>query len=186
MSEDGDVTQLLNEMAEGSPEAAELVFPRVYAELKGIAQSRLRSERDGHTLSATALVHEAYLKLVRQSDVDWQNRSHFYAIAARAMRRVLLDYAIARKAEKRGGGAPVVTLEDDSAGHLTKIDDVIAVDEALTRLAALDERQAQVVELRFFGGLTLEHIARTLDVSLASVNRDWRMARAFLAGVLGE
>lgn len=186
MTSDGDVTQLLRQMSDGSPEAADLVFPRVYAELKGIAQSRLRSERDGHTLSATALVHEAYLKLVRQSDVDWQNRSHFYSIAARAMRRVLLDYAIARKAEKRGGGAAVVTLQDDSAGDFTKIDDVIAVDEALTRLAALDERQAQVVELRFFGGLTLEDIAKALDVSLASVNRDWRMARAFLATELGQ
>lgn len=186
MADDGDVTQLLNQMSHGSPEAAELVFPRVYDELKSIAQSRLRSERDGHTLSATALVHEAYLKLVRQSDVDWQNRGHFYAIAARAMRRVLLDYAIARKAEKRGGGAPMVTLGDDSAGELTKIDEIIAVDEALTRLAALDERQAQVVELRFFGGLTLEDIAKALDVSLASVNRDWRMARAYLARELAD
>ncbi len=186
MSDDRDVTQLLNAMSHGSPEAAELVYPRVYAELKGIAQSRLRSERDGHTLSATALVHEAYLKLVRQSDVDWQNRGHFYAIAARAMRRVLLDYAIARRAEKRGGGTPVVTLTDDTAGQLTKIDEVVAVDEALTRLATLDERPAQVVELRFFGGLTLEEIAKALDVSLASVNRDWRMARAFLATELAE
>lgn len=186
MNDDGDVTQLLNQMSEGSSEAAELVFPRVYNELKSIAQSRLRSERDGHTLSATALVHEAYVKLVRQSDVDWQNRSHFYAIAARAMRRVLLDYAIARKAEKRGGGAPVVTLEDDSAGTNANIDEVIAIDEALTKLAALDERQAQVVELRFFGGLTLEDVAKTLDVSLASVNRDWRMARAYLSGILAE
>lgn len=186
MSDDKDVTRLLNEMSHGSPEAGELVYPRVYAELKGIAQSRLRSERDGHTLSATALVHEAYLKLVRQSDVDWQNRGHFYAIAARAMRRVLLDYAIARKAEKRGRGAPMVTLGHETAGESTRIEEVIAVDEALTRLAALDERQAQVVELRFFGGLTLEEIAKALDVSLASVNRDWRMARAYLTGELAE
>lgn len=184
MDEIGDVTRLLHEMSDGSPDAADRVYPQVYEELKAIAQSRLRAERDGHTLSATALVHEAYVKLVRQSDTDWQNRSHFYAIAARAMRRVLLDYAIARKAEKRGGGQPIVTLEADSASTATNLDDIIAVDEALTRLAELDERQAQVVELRFFGGLTLEDIAKTLDVSLASVNRDWRMARAYLAQTL--
>jgi RNA polymerase sigma factor (TIGR02999 family) len=186
MTEQGDVTQLLKSMIDGSPEAADVLYPRVYAELKAIAAARLRAEREGHTLSATALVHEAYLKLVRQSDVDWQNRSHFFAIAARAMRRVLLDYAIARKAEKRGGGVPMVTLGPDSAGQDSKLDDVIAIDEALTRLAALDERQAQVVELRFFGGLKLEEIAESLGVSLASVNRDWRMARAYLSNALSD
>jgi RNA polymerase sigma factor (TIGR02999 family) len=185
MSEDGDVTRLLQDLSDGSEEAAERLYPRVYAELKSIAAARLRAERAGHTLSATALVHEAYLKLVRQSDVDWQGRGHFFSIAARAMRRVLLDYAIARKAEKRGGGAPVVTLEHDSAGHSADLDQMLAIDEALTRLAELDARQAQVVELRYFGGLSLEDIATALDVSLSSVNRDWRMARAFLANALG-
>ncbi|MEQ9568604.1 MAG: sigma-70 family RNA polymerase sigma factor [Longimicrobiales bacterium] len=186
MTDNGDVTRLLHDMSDGSEEAAERLYPRVYAELKAIAATRLRAERAGHTLSATALVHEAYLKLVRQSDVDWQNRGHFFSIAARAMRRVLLDYAIARKAEKRGGGAPLVTLHHDSAAREAGFDDVLAVDEALTRLAELDERQAQVVELRYFGGLTLEDIAQALDVSLSSVNRDWRMARAFLATQLGD
>jgi RNA polymerase sigma factor (TIGR02999 family) len=184
MSDDGDVTRLLQDLSDGSEEAAERLYPRVYAELKSIAAARLRAERAGHTLSATALVHEAYLKLVRQSDVDWQNRGHFFSIAARAMRRVLLDYAIARKAEKRGGGAPVVTLEYDSAGHSADLDQMLAIDEALTRLAELDARQAQVVELRYFGGLSLEDIAAALEVSLSSVNRDWRMARAFLANAL--
>ncbi|MBT8337357.1 MAG: sigma-70 family RNA polymerase sigma factor [Gemmatimonadetes bacterium] len=184
MRDDGDVTRLLQDMSDGSEEAAERLYPRVYAELKSIAAARLRAERAGHTLSATALVHEAYLKLVRQSDVDWQSRGHFFSIAARAMRRVLLDYAIARKAEKRGGGAALVTLEHESAGRDVDLDQVIAIDEALTRLAELDARQAQVVELRYFGGLNLEDIATALEVSLSSVNRDWRMARAFLANTL--
>lgn len=185
MDDDGDVTRLLQDVSDGSEAAAERLYPRVYAELKGIAAARLRAERAGHTLSATALVHEAYLKLVRQSDVDWQSRAHFFAIAARAMRRVLLDYAIARKAEKRGGGAPIVTLESDTAGRESNLDEIMAIDEALTRLAELDDRQARVVELRFFGGLKLEEVAEALGVSLASVNRDWRMARAFLANELG-
>jgi RNA polymerase sigma factor (TIGR02999 family) len=182
--EPGDVTRLLNDMSSGSPDAADALYPRVYAELKAIAQSRLRSEREGHTLSATALVHEAYLKLVRQSEVDWQNRGHFFSIAARAMRRVLLDYAIARNAAKRGGGGAIVTLDAESAAHESTVEEVIAIDEALTALAELDTRQAQVVELRFFGGLKLREIAEALGVSLASVNRDWRMARAFLATAL--
>ena len=185
MSDDGDVTRLLQDISDGSEGAADRLYPRVYAELKSIAAARLRAERAVHTLSATALVHEAYLKLVRQSDVDWQNRGHFYSIAARAMRRVLLDYAIARKAEKRGGGAALVTLEHDSACHTADLDQMLAIDEALTKLADLDPRQAQVVELRYFGGLNLEDIAAALEVSLSSVNRDWRMARAFLANELG-
>ena len=185
MTEDaGEVTRLLQQMSVGATEAADALYPRVYAELKSIARSRLASERQGHTLNATALVHEAYLRLVRQSEVDWQNRGHFYSIAARAMRRVLLDYAIARKAEKRGGGAPVVTLEAESVARESTVEEVLAIDEALTSLAELDPRQAQVVELRFFGGLKLDEIAETLGVSLASVNRDWRMARAFLSTAL--
>lgn len=180
----GEVTRLLQDMSDGSPEAADALYPRVYAELKAIAHSRLRAERQGHTLSATALVHEAYIRLVRQSEVDWQSRGHFFSIAARAMRRVLLDYAIARKAEKRGGGAPVVTLDAESAAQDSTADEVIAIDEALAALTELDARQAQVVELRFFGGLKLEEIAEALGISLSSVNRDWRMARAYLATVL--
>lgn len=184
MSEPGDVTELLQSISDGSANAADLLFPRVYDELKHIAAVRLRSERAGHTLSSTALVHEAYMKLVNQDRVVWQNRAHFFAVAARAMRRVLLDHAIARKAEKRGGGAPMVTLGSDSVAQESNVEDVIAVDEALSRLAELDERQARVVELRFFGGMKLEEIAEVLDVSLASVNRDWRLARAFLTNEL--
>jgi RNA polymerase sigma factor (TIGR02999 family) len=156
----------------------------VYTELKAVAASRLRAERADHTLSATALVHEAYLKLIDQDRVEWQNRAHFFAVAARAMRRILLDHAIARRAEKRGGGAPLVTLGDDSAGEETNLDEIIAIDQALERLGELDARQARVVELRFFGGLTLEEVADLLGISLASVNRDWRTARAFLTNAL--
>jgi len=185
MEDPGDVTQLLLSLqGEASAEAVDRLFAVVYDELKGLAASRLRTERAGHTLSATALVHEAYLKLVNQERADWKNRSQFFAIAARAMRRILLDYAIARKAEKRGGGAPMVTLGADSAARESNVEDLIAIDEALSRLAELDERQAKVVELRFFGGLTLEEAAEALGVSLASVNRDWRAARAFLTARL--
>jgi RNA polymerase sigma factor (TIGR02999 family) len=180
VADQGDVTDLLLGISDGSSRAIDLLLPRVYEELKGIASARLRAERPGHTLSATALVHEAYIKLVNQDRVAWQNRSHFFAVAARAMRRVLLDHAIARKAEKRGGGAPMVTLGADNAARESNVDDVIAIDQALTRLSELDERPARVVELRYYGGLKLEEIAEVLDVSLASVNRDWRLARAFL------
>lgn len=180
MTDHGDITELLRSVEGGSSAAVDALFPRVYEELKVVAASRLRAERAGHTLSATALVHEAYLKLVGQESVEWQNRPHFFAVAARAMRRILLDHAIARRAEKRGGGAPMVTLGDDSASEESSADQIVAIDEALTRLAALDARQARVVELRFYGGLTLQEVGEVLGVSLASVNRDWRTARAFL------
>lgn len=180
MSDPGDVTELLLSLDAGGGKAVDRLLPLVYDELRGIAAARLRAERAGHTLSATALVHEAYLKLVHQDRVDWKNRAHFFAVAARAMRRILLDWAIARKAEKRGGGAPLVTLGDDSAGRAPNYDELLAIDEAMGRLAELDERQEKVVELRFFGGLKHEEIAEVLGTSLATVNRDWRAARAFL------
>lgn len=184
MSNPGDVTELLLSLESDRERAVDRLLPLVYDELKGIAGARLRAEQEGHTLSATALVHEAYLKLVNQEKVDWKNRAHFFAIAARAMRRVLLDHAIARNAEKRGGGAPMVTLGDESASQDSGVDDLLAIDQAMSRLAELDERQERVVELRFFGGLKLEEIAEVLQVSLASVNRDWRTARAFLTAEL--
>jgi len=180
MTEPGDVTELLRRIDGTASDAVDALFPRVYDELKRVAASRLRSEREGHTLSATALVHEAYLKLVDQDRVDWQNRAHFFAVAARAMRRILLDHAIAKRAAKRGGGAPVVTLGGQDVAAASNADEIIAIDQALERLAGLDARQAKVVELRFFGGLTLEEIAEVEGVSLASVNRAWRTARAFL------
>jgi len=176
----GEVTELLLNLDRDRDRAVDRLFPKVYEELRGVAAARLRAERSGHTLSATALVHEAYLKLVNQERVDWKNRAHFFAIAATAMRRILLDFAIARKAEKRGGGAPMVTLGEESARQESNIDELLAIDQAMRRLAELDERCEQVVELRFFGGLRLEEIAEVLDLSLASVNRAWRTARAFL------
>lgn len=184
MTTPGDVTELLLHLeAEGAHDGAEVVdrlFSRIYEELRRMASARLRAERAGHTLSATALVHEAYMKLVRQERVDWKNRAHFFAVAARAMRRILMDHAIARSAQKRGGGAAVVTLGTDAAPQDSDIDHLLAIDEALTRLAELQPRAERVVELRFFGGLGMEEIAEVLDISLASANRDWRTARAFL------
>lgn len=176
----GDITALLLQLDGSGQNAVDRIFPYVYEHLKAIARRRLRAEREGHTLSATALVHEAYFKLVDQERVDWRNRAHFFAVAARAMRRILIDHAIARKAEKRGGGQPFVTLMEDTAGEDSNADQLLAVDEALTRLRELDARQERVVELRFFAGMKLEEIAVVLQVSLASVNRDWRTARAFL------
>jgi RNA polymerase sigma factor (TIGR02999 family) len=179
-SDPGDVTALLLQLDGAGDRVVDRLLPLVYDELRAIAGARLRAERPGHTLSATALVHEAYLKLVDQERVDWKNRAHFFAIAATAMRRILLDYAIARNAEKRGGGAPVVTLVDDAADRESSVEDLLAVDAALRKLAALDQRQEKVVELRFFAGLRMEEIAEALGISLATANRDWRIARAFL------
>ena len=183
MTEPGDVTELLlhleSEREEGG-QVVDLLFSRIYDELRRLASARLRAERAGHTLSATALVHEAYMKLVRQERVDWKNRAHFFAVAARAMRRILMDHAIARSAQKRGGGAAQVTLGTDAAPHDSDIDNLLAIDEAMSRLAELQPRAERVVELRFFGGLSMEEIAEVLEISLASANRDWRTARAFL------
>jgi len=184
MTGQGDVTELLLSLDKDGGRAVDSLFPKVYDELRAVAAARLRAEQAGHTLSATALVHEAYIKLVDQRRVDWKNRAHFFAIAARAMRRILLDHATARKAEKRGGGAALVTLGDESGGQQSNLDELLALDQAMGRLAELDERQERVVELRFFGGLNLEEIAEVLSVSLASVNRDWRTARAFLTAEL--
>ncbi len=180
MADSHDVTELLLSLDSDRGRAVDRLFPLVYDELRGVAAARLRAERAGHTLSATALVHEAYMKLVNQDRVDWQNRAHFFAVAARAMRRILMDYATRRNAEKRGGGAPVVTLGVESGQQDSNLDELLSINQALERLGKLNERQEKVVELRFFGGLRLEEIAEVLGVSLASVNRDWRMARAFL------
>jgi RNA polymerase sigma factor (TIGR02999 family) len=180
MSDPGDITELLLSLEGDRDRVVDRLFPMVYDELRAVAGARLRAERAGHTLSPTALVHEAYLKLVNQDRVDWKNRAHFFAVAARAMRRILIDYANTRNAEKRGDGAPFVTLGDESASVNPNLDELLTIDQALSRLAGLDERQARVVELRFFGGLTFEETAEVLGVSLASVNRDWRAARAFL------
>jgi RNA polymerase sigma factor (TIGR02999 family) len=176
-----DVTELLQAWSGGDRAALDRLMPLVYDELKRVAARHLAGERAGHTLQATALVHEAYLKLVDQRSARWQNRAQFFAVAAQLMRRILVDHARAHAAAKRGAGATRVTL---SALEETGVDqpdlDVVALDAALDRLAALDPRQARVVELRYFGGLSLEETASVVEISPATVKRDWAMARAWL------
>jgi RNA polymerase sigma-70 factor (ECF subfamily) len=174
------VTQLLHQLAGGNRQAVDELTPLVYSELKRIAGGQLRSERPGHTLQATALVHEAYLKLVDQRDTSWQNRAHFFGVAAQVMRRVLLDYAKGRRREKRGGGVALATLDEALAIGHDRSSDLIEIDEVLTRLEKLDERQAKVVELRFFGGLSVEETAEAMGISEPTVKREWAMARAWL------
>jgi len=171
---------MLAELTGGNPEVVNALLPLVYGELHAIAENQLYRERKDHTLNATALVHEAYLKLVDQSRVTWQNRAHFLGVAARAMRRILINYAVARRAEKRGGEMIATTYDDDLVPRASAADELVALDQALVRLQQLDERQAAVVEYRFFGGLTQEEIAEVLGVSVPTVKRDWRLARAWL------
>lgn len=167
-----------------SPEDRELVSA-LYERLHAMAAAVLRSERPDHTLSATALVHEAYLRMPKGGEVEWQDRGHFMALACRVMRRVLVDHARRRSAAKRGGGERV-TLRDDYAALPDRTLEILSLDEALSRLEALDERQARVVEMRFFSGLDVEEIGRVLGVSVATVKRDWRFARAWLLAELAE
>jgi RNA polymerase sigma factor (TIGR02999 family) len=174
------ITDLLQAHARGDRTALEQVLRLVYAELRGMARNRLRRERPGHTLAATELVHEAFMKLLPVERIDWRSRAHFFAIASRAMRNVLVDHAVRRGAGKRGGGAQVLALEDADATTQQPLDDLIALSEALDKLEQLDERQAQVVECRFFGGLSLDETAEALNMSAATVSRDWTFARAWL------
>lgn len=176
----GDITALLAAHASGEPDAMDELFPLVYDELRRIAHRRMQGERSGHTLRTTALVHEAYLELVDLERVDWQNRRHFFALAARVMRNVLVDYAVKRNAEKRGGDRDRVPLEEWDGATEVVLDDVLAVHQALERLEAIDERQVRVVECRFFAGLTIEETSEALGISTSTVGRDWRMARAWL------
>ncbi len=177
-----DVTRLLHALQEGTPDAGDHLIRLVYQELHGIAERYMRRERSDHTLQPTLLVDEAYLRLVGQQHVSWQNRAHFFAIAAQAMRRILVDHARRRGAARRQGGQRV-TLRADVAAPSAPAPtlDLIALDDALSRLAALDARQAQVVELRFFGGLDVPQTAEALGVSPATVKRDWSFAKAWLA-----
>lgn len=181
-----DVTELLADLRAGDSEAVDAILPHVYGELQDLARRQLRGERDGHTLDTAALVHEAYLKLVRQDRVDWQSRAHFLGVASLAMRRILVNYAKKRRAEKRGGGEIAATYHDGEVGREARTDELLALDEALDGLAARSERQARVVEMWFFGGLTHAEIAEALGVSEPTVRRDWRVARAWLSHVLGD
>jgi len=178
-----EVTQLLSAWRDGDPGALDRLLPLIYDELHRIASRQRRGERDDHTLDTTDLLHEAYLRLVG-SDVDWVDRTHFYAVAARTMRRVLVDHARALGRAKRGGGAVKVPLVDDQVAEAQGAD-LLDLDEALERLAAFDERKARVIELHYFGGLNYDETATVLEISAATVHRDLRMARAWLARELG-
>ena len=175
----GDVTGLLQAMRAGDRDAAEALLPLVYAELHRLARSYMRRERPEHTLQTTALIHEAYLRLAHE-EIDWKSREHFVGLAANVMRSVLVDYARAHKAEVRGGGLKRVEFHEDLALSADKLDEVLVLDEALRKLAGNSPRQARVVELRWFGGLSVEEIAGLLGVAPRSVKRDWALARITL------
>jgi RNA polymerase sigma factor (TIGR02999 family) len=179
MAQPPDVTGLLVAWSHGDADANDRLIEAVYAELRGLARGYLRRERPDHSLAPTALVHEAYLRLVDQRRVPWQNRAHFFAIAAHVMRRLLVDHARAHGAAKRGSGHRVPLLDLDVAVEPEDFD-VIALDAALARLAAFDSRQSRLVELRFFGGLTGDEIAAVLGVAPITVKRDWALAKAWL------
>lgn len=176
----GAVTSLLQAHREGDPDALDKLMPLVYEELYRMAHHRMRGERRDHTLCTTALVHEAYLEMVELEEVAWADRQHFFALASRVMRNVLVDYAVKRNAQKRGGGRQRVPLRESDAEGTVDVEDVLAVHQALEQLAALEKRATRVVECRFFGGLTIEETADALDISPATVGRDWRLARAWL------
>jgi RNA polymerase sigma factor (TIGR02999 family) len=174
------VTQLLVRWREGDRDALEELMPLVYDELRRLARHYLRQERGDHTLQSTALVHEAYLRLAGQNPPQWQNRAHFFGIAARVMRQILVEYARGRNTAKRGGDACRLTLDDSIALPQQSDVDVVELDRALTELSELDEQQGRIVELRFFAGLTIEDTSEVLGISPATVKRDWVSARAWL------
>jgi RNA polymerase sigma-70 factor, ECF subfamily len=181
-----EVTLLLSELAKGNHAAESKLIPLVYDELRRMADRYMRREREDHTLQATALVHEAYLKLVEQHSVDWKSRAHFFGIAAQVMRRVLIDHARGHIREKRGGGQQIVPLDEALVFSPERSAAFLELDSALDRLAAMDARQAKIVELRFFGGLTVEEVAEILAISPKTVKRDWSVAKAWLHGELKE
>ncbi len=175
-----EVTQVLIDWSKGEQGAAERLMPLIYDELRQVARGYLRRERADHTLQATGLVHEAYLRLVDQTATSWQNRAQFFGVAACVMRRLLVDHARRHRAEKRGGDWEKVEFDDALAAGLPRSLDLVALDEALQELARVDPRQSQVVELRFFGGLTTEEAGEVLEVSPRTIKREWRRARAWL------
>ena len=174
------MTQLLVEWSNGNPAALNALIPIVYPELRSLARRYLQQERPDHTLSATGLVHEAYLRLVQQREVTWQNRAHFFAVAAQMMRRILVDHARHHAYQKRGGGTLTIALDEAETPQKEREVDLVALDDALNSLAKLDERQSRMVELRFFGGLSIEETSAVLGVSAPTVKREWASARAWL------
>lgn len=184
--EPGEITQLLGDWSRGNEEALARMIPLVYDELRHLAASYLRHERREHTLQATAIVHETYLRLLEQRRVDWRNRGQFFAIAARMMRRILVDYARSHRSAKRGGGVHSVPLAADPELPMERSGDLVALDEALEELAAVDPLAARVVDLRFFAGLTSAEISEILRTSERTVSRRWRVARAWLHHTLAR
>ncbi|HSF25738.1 MAG TPA: sigma-70 family RNA polymerase sigma factor [Blastocatellia bacterium] len=175
-----ELTRLLQAWNNGDKEALDTLMPLVYEELRRLAHRYLRAERAGHTLQTTALVNEAYLRLIKVKDVSWQGRAHFFAISAQLMRRILVDFARSRHYAKRGGGAKRVSLDEGLLVSDGSYEEVLALDEALSSLASVDARKSRVVELRFFGGLSVEETAEALKVSPETVLRDWRLAKVWL------
>ena len=184
--DDRNVTRLLVKAGGGDKDALNELVPLVYDELRRVAERQIRRERQGHTLGASGLVNEAYLKLVDQIRVDWQSRQHFYSVAARAMRQILIDYARRRKAEKRGAGWDRTSIGEKQIGLNSPLEELLALDEALDRMGAMDERMRQVVEYRYFCGLTEKETSELLGVNLRTIQRDWLKARAWLYRELYE
>jgi RNA polymerase sigma factor (TIGR02999 family) len=181
-----EITQLLDEWSNGNQTALDKLYPLVYDELHKMARRYISRERQGHTLQTTALINEAYVRLVDQKHVHWQNRAHFFAISAQIMRRILIDHARREHYAKRGGGAQKISLDEVAMVAVERASNLILLDEALTRLGEIDSRRSQVVELRYFGGLNNEEIAGVLKISENTVTRDWNMARAWLYQELTE
>lgn len=187
MSSPRDVTVILHNVSEGNRSAADELLPLVYGELRRLAQHHLKAERSDHTLQATALVHEAYLRLVDQTRTEWKNRAHFFAIAAQAIRRVLIDHARSKGRAKRGGGAQKLSLDDvPTLAANESYTDLLALDDTLEALAKEHARPARVVEMRFYAGLTTREVAEVLGVSTRTVEADWQFARAWLYGALTD
>ena len=184
MTEQGteNITQLLIQLTNGNSAVVDALLPLIYDELRSLATNYLRRERPDHTLQPTALVHEAYLRMVDQTQVNWQNRAHFFGVAAQMMRRILVDHARARNAEKRGQDYQKVSLDENLDKAVERDDELIALDDALKMLAEMDEQKSRIVELRFFGGLSVDETAEVLGVSAPTVKRQWRMAKAWLYG----
>lgn len=182
----GEVTQLLLDWGGGDRAALDKLVPAVYQELRRLARHYMRGERAGHTLQTSALVNEAYMRLVDYKNVRWQNRAHFFAVAAQAMRRILVDHARANRAAKRGAGGQKVSLDEAAVLSDERAEELIALDDALTKLEQLDERKSRIVEMRYIGGLSVEEVAEVLGVSPRTVEREWRSAKAWLHRAITE
>jgi len=180
MPSNHEITRLLLNWSDGDEQALEALTPLLYRELHQMAHRRMQAERPGHTLQTTALINEAYMRLIDWKNVRWQNRAHFFSVCSQLMRRILVDFARARKNTKRGAGMPMVSLEEASPVSSDRAAEIISLDDALQQLAKVDPRKTQIVELRFFGGLSLEETAELLKISTRTIQREWDLAKAFL------